>query len=58
MELEVVDTHTGRVTKLVQNLFQLLPSWSADGRSLAYQAGGSAGSAQALRPPSARPSHA
>jgi dipeptidyl aminopeptidase/acylaminoacyl peptidase len=41
MELEVVDTHTGRVTKLVQNLFQLLPSWSADGRSLAYQAGGS-----------------
>jgi Tol biopolymer transport system component len=40
MELEVVDTKTGRVTKLAQNSFQLQPSWSPDGTHLAYQAGG------------------
>ena len=40
MELYVVDTKTHRVSKVAQNAFQLLPSWSADGTKLAYQAGG------------------
>jgi dipeptidyl aminopeptidase/acylaminoacyl peptidase len=40
MELEVLDLGTDRVTKLAQNSFQLAPSWSPDGRRIAYQSGG------------------
>ena len=41
MSWKFLDLRTHRVTKLAQNLFQLQPSWSTDGKSrLAYQAGG------------------
>ena len=40
MELEVLDVKTRKVSKLAQNGFQLQPSWSADGKSIAYQSGG------------------
>jgi hypothetical protein len=38
--LKVVDTATKRVRTLAQADSQLLPSWSPDSRSLAYQSGG------------------
>lgn len=38
--LKVVDTATKRIRTLAQASSQLLPSWSADSRSLAYQSGG------------------
>lgn len=38
--LEVVDTATKRVRTLGQSSSQLLPSWSADSKTIAYQSGG------------------
>ncbi len=39
-KLEVVDVATKKATKLAQASSQLLPSWSPDSKSLAYQSGG------------------
>jgi WD40 repeat protein len=38
--LEVVDVATRKTTKLAQASSQLLPSWSPDSKSIAYQSGG------------------